>query len=97
MTAITRAMPWIDRVVAPDDRVDRVSPTPVRSKIVSVRTAPDRSVPSDRPITVTTGSKRVAEGMPEDDDPFGEALGTGGPHVVEAEHVEQAANGSCGR
>jgi hypothetical protein len=63
-------------------------PTPGQEKIVSVRIAPAKSVPTCRPTVVTTGDERVAQGVDGDDAKPAGALGARRAHVVLAQHLE---------
>ena len=80
-------------VVAARMASNRVLPTPDRSKMVSVSTAPAEQ---GAQLQADDGDHRqhgVAEGVAHDHARLGEALGAGGADVVEAQDVEQARSG----
>ena len=68
----------------------RVRPTPVRLKIVSVRTAPLMTSPKFKPITVITGSMAFFQGVLANDDAFTQTLGARRTDVILIQHFKNA-------
>ncbi len=68
-------------------------PMPGQEKIVSVSTAPASSVPTCRPMVVTTGISALRKAWKRGDAALGQALGAGGAHVVFAQHLEHGRAG----